>query len=97
MNSTALIRSAVLVIWLIVVMTLMSEVSEPFKAFLISVGTHHWIGKSIISASAFVLFYLLFRRSAESTHVLRGTLAVVGSVLLGGAIIFLFFVQNFIK
>ncbi|MEK7613152.1 MAG: hypothetical protein AAB449_03345 [Patescibacteria group bacterium] len=97
MNSTALIRSTVLVIWLIVTMTLLSEVSEPFKAFLTSVGTHHWIGKSIISAGAFVLFYLLFRKAKESDHVLRGTLYVIGSVLVGGAVIFLFFLQNFIK
>ena len=95
LNSTALIRSTFLVIWLIVAMTLASEVSEPFKAFLTQLAGHHWAGKSLIAAAAFVLCYLLCRKAKESDHVLRGTMMVVGSVFLGGAVIVLFFLQNF--
>lgn len=95
-NSTALIRSTVAATWLIVGMTLLSEVSAPFKSFLIQVGSHHWIGKSIIAAAAFAVLYVLLRRSGESRGILRGVLLVVGSVVLGGSVIFLFFVRDFL-
>jgi hypothetical protein len=95
LNSTALIRSTIATVWLVVGMTLLSEVSAPFKSFLVMVGTHHWIGKSILAAIAFVLCYLLFRKSEESQSILKGALFVVGSVVLGGLVIFGFFVLHF--
>ena len=96
-NGTALIRSTIGVIWLIVGMTLLSEVSEPFKLFLVQVGGHHWIGKSIIATVAFIVLYLLFIKSRESKSILGEVLFVVGSVVLGGSIIFLFFVWHFVN
>lgn len=96
-NSTALMGSVVGVVWLIVAMTLLSEVSEPFKLFLAQFAGHHWIGKSIIATAAFVVFYLLLQKSEESKSILRGTLFVVGSILCGGSIIFLFFLQHFMR
>lgn len=97
LNSTALIRSTALVVWLIVAMTLLSEVSEPFKSFLTQFAGHHWTGKSIIAAFALVVFYLLLLKSEESKEILRGTLSVVGSVILGGLVIFFFFLQLFVN
>ena len=96
-NSRALIGSVVGVIWLIVAITLLSEVSESFKSFLTQVAGHHWTGKSIITAAAFVVFYVLLRKSEESKDILLGAFFVVGSVILGGLVIFLYFLQHFIR
>ena len=96
LNNTALIRSTIVVIWLIVGMTLLAEVSPEFKSFLVQFASHHWVGKGILAVIAFVLFYLLFKQSRESKGVLGGVLFVAGSVVLGGAVIFFFFVRHFL-
>lgn len=97
LNSTALTRATIGVIWLIVAMTLESEVSPPFKSFLTGLAGHHWAGKSVIAAAAFVVFYLLLQKLGESKGILGGTLVVVASVVLGGLTIFLFFVKTFLN
>ena len=97
LNSTALLRSTIGVIWLIVAMTLLTEVSAEFKSFLIQLAGHHWIGKSILAAATFVMFYFLFRKSKESKNILGGVFLVVGSVILGGFIIFSFFFWHFVN
>jgi len=96
-NSKALVRATVGVIWLVVVMTIAAELSEPFKALLAGTFTHHWIGKSVISVVAFVVFYAIFSRARESDNVSRGAWQVVWSVVLGGLIIFSFFLWHFIS
>ncbi len=96
-NSKALITSTIGVIWLIVGMTLLGEVSEPFKSFLVQLAGHHWVGKGGIAVVAFVALYLALKKSKESEDILRGALIVVGSVILGGLIIFLFFLQHFFR
>lgn len=95
LNSSALTKSTIAVIWLIVGMTLLSEVSQPFKSFLVQVGGHHWVGKSILAAAAFFVCYLLLKRSGESKAVLAGALGVIGSAVVGGLVVFFFFVRNF--
>ena len=96
-NSTALIRSTAVVIWLIVGMTLITEVSPAFKTFLVQIAGHHWTGKSIIAAVALVVFYFIFKRFRESSGVLGGVLTVIGSMVLGGLSIFAFFVWHFLS
>lgn len=97
LNSKALIISTVGVLWLIVGMTLLGEVSEPFKSFLVQFAGHHWVGKGGIAVAAFFALYVLFKKSKESEDILRGASLVVGSTVLGGLIIFLFFLQHFLK
>ena len=96
-NSKALVRATVGVIWLVVVMTIAAELSEPFKALLAGTFTHHWIGKSIISVIAFVVLYIIFSRARESDNVSRDAWKVVWSVVLGGLAIFSFFLWHFIS
>ncbi len=96
-NSTALLRSTTWVIWFIVAITLFSELSAPFKALLTALAGHHWIGKSIVSTIAFALLYLFFSRTDESEDVLKGAWYVAGSAVLGGLIIFSFFLWHFLK
>lgn len=96
LNGKAFIWSTIVVIWIIVAMTIMVEISAPFKAFLVQFAGHHWIGKSIISAAAFVATYLLFRKSDESGDLLKSVFLAVGSVILGGCVIFSFFLWHFV-
>ena len=96
-NSTALIRATIGVIWLVVGMALLTELSAPFKAFLTQFVGHHWTAKSIIAAVAFVVLYFIFKKENESERVLRDVWYVVGSVVLGGLIIFSFFLWQFLK
>lgn len=97
LNSKALTLATILVIWLVVLMALFTELSAPFKTFLTQLAGHHWIAKSIISSVAFVLFYFLFRKMNESDDVVRDVWYVVGSVVLGGLIIFSFYLWLFIQ
>ncbi|OGZ46027.1 MAG: hypothetical protein A2756_04485 [Candidatus Ryanbacteria bacterium RIFCSPHIGHO2_01_FULL_48_27] len=96
-HSTALIRSTIAVIWLIVGMTLLTEVSPEFKSFLTQFSSHHWIGKSILSAAALVVSYLFFKKFKESNSVLGGVFLVIGSAILGGVSIFSFFLWHFLN
>jgi len=98
MNSKALVIATVGVIWLIVFMTLLTEISASFKALLVQFAGHHWIGKSLIAVIVFAGTYFLCQRmkESESEDVLRGAYLVVGSVVLGGLIIFSFFLWSFL-
>ncbi len=96
-HSTALIRATIGVIWLVVVMTILTEISAPFKNFLVQLAGHHWAAKSLIATVAFVLLYLIFRKARESDNVLGGVWYVIGSVVLGGVIIFAFYLWHFLN
>ena len=95
-NSKALTISTTVVIWLIVAMTIVGELSEPFKLSLAKIGGYHWVGKSIVATIVFVIIYLIFIKAKESENVFKGTLWIVSSMVLGGLIIFSFFVQHFL-
>lgn len=96
-NTTALSISTTIVIWLIVAMTIIAELSESFKLFIARIGGHHWVGKSITAIIIFVVLYLIFIKAKESDNVLKSALWVVGSMVLGGLIIFSFFLWHFIN
>ncbi len=96
-NSTALIRATTGTIWAIVAMTLASELSPSFKNFLVSTAGHHWIAKSVFSVLIFILIYLSFIKSKEPRNVLKSVAVVFASVILGGLVIFSFFVWQYFK
>ena len=41
--------------WLLAIMVVVAELFAPFKDFLIATFSHHWIGKAVIVALAFVI------------------------------------------
>ena len=96
-NTTALVRGTVGVIWLIVAMTIGAEISVGFKNLMVQVGGHHWVGKGIVAVIAFFLIYLVSRKSVEPKNILFSSLFVVGSVVTGGLIIFLFYLGHFLN
>lgn len=96
-NSTALIRATIGVIWLVVAATVVSEISGPFMLFLKNLTGHHWVSKSILAVASFGVMYILFRKAEESQNILKSTYYVLGSVILGGMIIFSFFIWHFMR
>lgn len=97
LNITSLSISATVVIWLIVVMTILSELSEPFKLAIAQLGGHHWVGKGVTAVVVFIIVYLVFYKIKESNNVFKNTLWVAASTILGGLIIFGFYLQHFIS
>ena len=97
MNSTALIYATTGTIWVIIALTLAAELSAPFKGLLVQLAGHHWVGKSVAAVAIFSVLYALCRRMRESQNTLQGAALVIASAVLGGIIIFSFFVWHFIK
>lgn len=83
----------------VVVSTIYSEISAPFKALLTSAFGHHWIAKSILSILIFgILFYYFTHHSREKNHWSEWTMAKNITIVsvLAGLIIFGFFVKEFL-
>lgn len=88
--------STLITVWFIVVITLLSEVSSPFKDFLTGVTGHHWVTKGVFSLVLFVLLYLLLVKIVkESDDGVSWIYYTIASVIVGGLIIFGFFVWHF--
>ncbi len=97
MNNRALTIATVVTIWFIVALTLGAELSAPFKTLIAEIGGHHWVGKSILSTALFLVVFLIFKKTNDSSSVLKNSYLVVGSAVGGGLIIFLFYLQHFLK
>lgn len=82
--------------WLLAILVIVAELAEPFKNFLKTIFTHHWIGKAAIVILAFLIFGFLLKDKGSIGKVSDDKLAwfsAIGSL----TIIFLFFVIEFLK
>ncbi|MFZ2303557.1 MAG: hypothetical protein WAV98_02070 [Minisyncoccia bacterium] len=78
-------------------MTILTEVSAPFKASLVQFAGHHWTAKSIITVILFTLFSLILSRSSEdSKGILNSAIVLVISVAIAGLVIFSYFTWAFL-
>ncbi|MBI4692333.1 MAG: hypothetical protein HY773_02780 [Candidatus Terrybacteria bacterium] len=83
-------------IGLITVMTIWGELSKPFKDFLVGITGHHWTAKGVFSLVFFILVYFIFSKlSDDSLDIKRETYYVVGTAILGGLAIFIFYLWHF--
>ena len=96
LNTNAVAKSTVITLWLIVAMTIVTELSTPFKNVLIAIGGHHWVGKSLVAIVALGIAYVLFRKT-DQTNLPRNVYLVIGSVVAGGLTIFALFLWEFLK
>ena len=87
-------RATSITLWFIVVITIVSELSKPFKNVLAGVTGHHWVTKGVLSLALFTLIVLLSR--STSFHASKEVKHVVLSAILGGITILLFYVWHFI-
>ena len=95
-NIKSLTQSTTWTIILITILTIWSELSKPFKGFLTNFSGHHWVTKGIFSLVFFIILYFILSKIYEdSLDVKKETYYVVGATILGGLIIFIFFVEHF--
>jgi len=94
MNSKALIRAAIIAIAWVAIATIGSELSGAFKQLLTSIGGHHWIGKSILTAVFLVLSYLVLTKFSDDELSLKDTLSLIGMVILAGLAILIFYILH---
>ncbi len=79
--------------WLLALLVIAAELSEPFKTLLKTAFGHHWVGKAVIIAIAFVAFGLLLKgkRLGKYSDDSMGWYSVLGSL----AVILLFYAIEF--
>lgn len=96
-HSTAITRSTVATIALIVAMTVASELSKVFKAFLADFTGHHWVTKGVFSIIFFILSYFVFKKLFKDSDDSKEILYVVASSIIGGLAIFMFYLWEFFR
>ena len=79
---------------LLAVLVLASELSKPFKDFLASLFTHHWVAKAILITIAFVVFGYLLKE--DKLFNIESEKLAWYSTLGSLAVIFLFYVFHFL-
>jgi hypothetical protein len=94
MNPKALTRAAATTIALVALATIGSELSASFKQLLSLIGGHHWIGKSVLSILFFGVLYLVFARYSDDKLSLRDTWWLIGTVILSGLAILIFYISH---
>ena len=47
--------------WILTLSVILAELVEPFKDFLTSTFTHHWIGKIVLVAIMFLIFGFIYK------------------------------------
>ena len=77
--------------WLLAIMVILSELSAPFKEFLKGTFTHHWLGKLVIMAAAFLIFGWLLKNETKIFGLKEEKFAWQ-SVIASLVIVILFFI-----
>lgn len=96
-HTKALMFATTSVIWFVVAITVLAELFvDPVKNVLASMTGHHWVSKGVLACIVFVGIYgacaFLLTDSKENAKPVYGA---VGSAVLGGLIIFFFYVWHF--
>ncbi len=92
--------SAATTIVTVVVVTLASEFSVPFKNWLASFTGHHWVTKSWLSVIIFlVMFAVLYigSKNVDATKTKRALMALEVTAVLGFLLILGFYTYEFFK
>jgi len=85
------------VIWFIVAITILMELYEkPIKPFLTSLTGHHWVTKGIFAVIVFAALYgALASFTTDNKEEPTPVYVAIGSAVLGGIMVFLFFIWHF--
>jgi|SRR3989344_7182518 len=98
LNIKSLNYSTILTICLIVVLTILGELSESFKTFLTSITGHHWVTKGVFSSIFFVIIYFLISRTnKDGAELTRQVIYTIIAAVLSAIIIFWFYVLHFVS
>lgn len=95
----AALLATILVVILVVKLTILGELSEPFKAWLKDISGHHWVTKGIFAVTLYILAFLLlafFVRPLGNERFLKPLLRLtVGAAFLGTCVLLGFFTWHF--
>ncbi len=80
---------------LLAVLVIGAELAKPFKSFLGSIFSHHWIGKAVLIAIAFVIFGFLYKK--DKVFGVKSEKISWYSTLGCLAVIFLFYIYHFLS
>jgi RsiW-degrading membrane proteinase PrsW (M82 family) len=85
------------VIWFVVAITILMEIYEtPIKPFLTSLTGHHWVTKGVFAVIVFAALYALFAAFTQDDQEEPSPVYLaIGSAVIGGLTIFLYFVRHF--
>lgn len=78
---------------LLAVLVIAAELAKPFKDFLASIFTHHWIGKGVLTAAAFVIIGYTYKQ--DKVFGIKSEKASWYAILGSLAVIFLFYIIHF--
>ena len=79
-------------------LTILGELSKSFKTFLTSITGHHWVTKGVVSLIFFVIIYFLISKTVkDNVDSINETIYTATAVILGGLIIFGFYVWHFVS
>ncbi len=85
-----LYRGATATAWVLTIAVILAELIEPFKTFLKTTFSHHWIGKIVFVALAFVLFgYFSKEKSSDENAAWKSVIGSLVIILLFYLIIYL--------
>ena len=98
LNIKSLNYSTILTICLIVVLTISGELSNSLKTFLASITGHHWVTKGVFSLIFYVIIYFLISKTVEDgADSTRQIIYAIITTVLGGVIIFGFYIWHFVS
>ena len=96
LNIKSLKYSTILTIWLIVVLTILGELSNSFKTFLTASTGHHWVSKGMFSLIFFVVVYFMISKSVKDrADSPNWAINAIIATILAGIIIFGFYLWHF--
>lgn len=95
LNLKALNYTTLSTILLIVALTIWSELVPSFKTNLASLTGHHWVTKSVVSLIFFIaVYFLLSKIIKDSKNPLPLIIKITITTILGGVIIFGFYIWH---
>jgi len=95
MKIKALAHSTTITVALITIMTVVSELSKPFKELLANLGGHHWVGKGLVSAIVFILGYFILASILKKSEEDKAIMMTVWVSVISVAVIFLFYILHY--
>ncbi len=82
--------------WMLLILVVAAELMEPFKTLIKTIFGHHWIGKAIIMALAFLVFGFLLGNEKSIKNPRQDKIAWY-SMLFSLIAILLFFVIEYFR
>lgn len=96
-NIKSMMVSLIIVVWVLVALTLLTEIFPSVHEFLTKLTGHHWTSKSAIAIVLFILLSMFLKGSEDSRSILKNTIILVSSIVVGGLIIFSYFALTYIS